>query len=259
MRAFGKGFSMFLDKLLEENKQISQNEAFALASYELVKACVGVRDKHGIPIVALDLAGAEDGNPPARHKQAYHFAHQNFMHLTVHAGEAYGPESIHQAVTELYPERIAHGFHLFDKEKIADPKIQDKDAYLDQLVQYIAGRRTTIEVCLTSNLQTIPELGSIKRHPFALMLANGLSVAICTDNRTVSKTTVTNEVLLAVKNFELSWEQFCDVILYGFKRSFYPGTYVEKREYVKKVYARIKQLEQQCLGEKWDNSGHCVA
>ncbi|EKE01042.1 MAG: hypothetical protein ACD_21C00232G0002 [uncultured bacterium] len=247
MRSFGKGFSQFFDQLLEVHKQNSLNEVFAIASYELAKACVKTRDKCGVPIVALDLAGAEDGNPPARYKQAYHFAHQNFMNLTVHAGEAYGPESIHQAVTELYPDRIGHGFHLFAQDKITDPKIQDKEEYIRQLVQYIADRRTTIEVCLTSNLQTVPGFENIKDHPFARMLDSHLSVAICTDNRTVSKTTVTKEIMLAVQNFNLTGDALRDVILYGFKRSFYPGAYTEKREYVKKVYARFKLLEKQYL------------
>jgi Adenosine deaminase len=167
------------------------------------------------------------------------------MNLTVHAGEAYGPESIHQAVTELYPDRIGHGFYLFSQDKIHDPKIQDKNAYIKQLVNYIADKRTTIEVCLTSNTQTIPALKNIKNHSFAHMLDNHLSTAICTDNRTVSKTNVTKEIMLAMQNFNLTGNTLKDVILYSFKRSFYPGSYIEKRNYVKKIVDRYELLEKQ--------------
>ncbi len=64
-----------------------------------MQASLYARDKSNIPVVALDIAGAEDGFPAEEHKEAYHLAHKNFMHKTVHAGEACGPESIFQALT----------------------------------------------------------------------------------------------------------------------------------------------------------------
>jgi adenosine deaminase len=244
MRFFTKGYCLFFDQILEANQHMSPNEIFAMTSLDLAKSCVGIRDKYGVPIVAIDLAGAEAGNPPIHYKKAYQFAHQNFMHLTVHAGEAYGAESIHQAVAQLYPERIGHGFYMFSEDKICDPKIQNKKDYIKRLVKYIAETRTTIEVCLTSNMQTIPALKNIKDHPFAQMLDNHLSVVICTDNRTVSKTNVTKEIMLAIKNFNLTGDALRDVIFYGFKRSFYPGSSNEKRDYIKKIYDRYKLLEE---------------
>ncbi len=40
-------------------------------------------------------------------------AHRSFLNKTVHAGEAYGPESIFEAITDLHAERIGHGCNLF--------------------------------------------------------------------------------------------------------------------------------------------------
>ena len=242
MRYFGRGFSRYYDLFLDAHQHSTLNSVIAMSSFELAQACVKIRDKYNIPIVALDIAGAEAGNPPIHHQKAYHFAHKNLMHTTVHAGEAYGPESIFQAITELYPERIGHGFHLFSKDKIADSTIKDKKKYIEKLTQYIADRRITLEVCLTSNLQTIPSLKIIKNHPFAKMLDNHLSVAICTDNRTVSKTTVTKEIMLAMQHFNLTKDSLKSIIANSFKKSFYPGTYNEKLNYLQQVLTRYDVL-----------------
>jgi adenosine deaminase len=112
-------------------------------------------------------------------------------------------------------------------------------------VQYVADRRVTIEVCLTSNLQTMPELKDIRDHAFARMLLNRLSVALCTDNRLVSNTTVTKEVQLAVDNFDISPERLKHMMIYGFKRSFFPGSYLEKRHYVRQIIDFYEARERQ--------------
>lgn len=245
LRYFGKGFSRYYDLFLDAHQHLNFNSMVAMSSFELAQACVKIRDRLDIPIVALDIAGAEAGNPPIYHHQAYHFAHQNFMHTTVHAGEAFGPESIFQAIATLYPERIGHGFHLFSRDKITDIKIKDKKEYLEKLIQYIADRRITLEVCLTSNLQTIPALKTIKNHPFAKMQDEYLSVVLCTDNRTISKTSVTKEILLAIQNFNLNQDSLKSIIVNGFKKSFYPGTYKEKLSYLQQVLIRYDNLTKQ--------------
>ena len=250
MRAFGKGFADYFDMLLDAHQYLDPQMVYSLASYELVKACVAIRDKYGLPIVGFDLAGAEAGHPAEDHRLAYHYAHKHFLHLTVHAGEAYGPESIFQAITDLYADRIGHGYYLFDTGKIADPEIDDPDGYVRQLSQYVAERRITIEVCLTSNLQTNPSIGNIKNHQFGKMLDERLSTTLCTDNRTVSKTTVSKEILLAHNTFNLSTRALKNIIIYGFKRSFFHGTYTEKRKYVRSVIDRYELLEKQYFGDK---------
>ena len=67
----------------------------------------------GLPVVGFDLAGSEAGNPASDHEQAFEFAKRRFLKTTVHAGEAYGPESIFQAITDLHADRIGHGTFLF--------------------------------------------------------------------------------------------------------------------------------------------------
>jgi len=245
MRSFGHGFSEYFDMFLSAHRYSDPPTIHALASYELVRACVKARDKAGIPVVGFDLAGAEAGNPAEIHQQAYHYAHKHFMHLTVHAGEEYGAESIFQAITDLHADRIGHGYCLFDVEKISDPAITDPADYVRRLAQYIADRRITIEVCLTSNLQTNPAIGSIARHNFRRMLEAKLSCTLCTDNRTVSKTTASREIEQAVRTFQLHGETLKDLIIYGFKRSFFPGTYAEKRRYVRQVIDRYELLARQ--------------
>jgi len=170
-------------------------------------------------------------------------AHKNFLKKTVHAGESFGPESIFQAITELYADRIGHGVHLFNTKMIHSEDIKNKKAYVDSLVQYIGDRRITLEVCLTSNMQTIPDFTDLRAHSFGKMREAGLSVTLCTDNRTVSNTTATDEILKAVETFDINHKQLKDIIAYGFKRSFYPGTYLEKRNYVRQVLDAYEAAE----------------
>ena len=75
-----------------------------------------------------------------------------------------------------------------------------------------------------------------------------LSTTICTDNRTVSNTTVTRELMLAVEHLGLDLHDLKSIIIYGFKRSFWPGTYLEKRAYVREVIDYYEKMEKEHLG-----------
>jgi len=105
---------------------------------------------------------------------------------------------------------------------------------VEDLAQFIADRRITIEVCLTSNQQTSYEYRRLEQHPFGRMMKHKLSVTLCTDNRTVSNTTVTDEFAKAVRYFSLNLKQIKNLVVYGFKRSFFPRSYGEKRAYVRR-------------------------
>jgi adenosine deaminase len=247
-RFFTRDYSKYYNTFIDVHKYSNPNLIFSMASLELVKACVAIRDKHNIPIVAIDLVGPEAGNPPIHHKDAYHFAHQNLMHLTAHAGEASGPESIFQAVTELYARRIGHGFFLFSKDHLLDTSVKDKGLYIKRLVQYLAESSITIEVCLTSNLQTIPGLNSINDHPFAQMLDNHLSTTICTDNRTIGRTTVSNELLLALQNFSFDEDKLQSVVLNGFTKGFYASSPSERAQFLAQVTTQYKRLVEEYRG-----------
>ncbi len=119
LRSFG-AYSEYLSSFLNSHPFSDSKSLFGLCSLELVQGIVKCRDRFDLPIVAIDLTGAESGNPPKDHWRTFQFANENFLGKTVHAGEAYGPPSIFQAITELYTERIGHGFYLFDVTKIDD-------------------------------------------------------------------------------------------------------------------------------------------
>ena len=233
MRMFTGGFSDYFKKFVMVHKYTPNENIYALASLEMAQAVVALREE-GFPIVAFDLAGSEDGYPAGDHIKAFDYIHKHFISKTVHAGEAYGAESIFQAITELHADRIGHGFHIFSPEKILSSLIKNKENYIQKLAQYIAEHRITLEVCLTSNLQTMPELqNDLKKHSLQKMLDARLSITLCTDNRLVSNTTVTNEINLAVNNFNISPNHLKNILIYGFKRSFFKGSYQEKRDYVR--------------------------
>lgn len=245
MRMFDYGFSEYFDKLLDVHKHSERKWIFSLASQELVKASIEARDQYNIPVVGFDLAGMEKGYPAVDHKLAYSLAHKNFLKKTVHAGEDYGPESIFQAITELHADRIGHGVHLYNPKLIRNKEIKDKQAYIRDLAEYIGDRRITLEICLTSNMQTNPDLVELKNHPFKKMSESKLSVTFCTDNRTVSSTTVTDEIFKAVQTFNINRKDLKDIVIYGFKRSFFYGTYLKKRKYVRSVIDYYDKIERQ--------------
>lgn len=235
MRKFAKNFSPYFRDLLTVCNYMPQDDAFATASLELARALVDIRDRRGIPIVSFDLAGEEYGYPAETHRAAYQYALKNFMCRTVHAGEAFGPASIFQAITDLYADRIGHGLHLFHEDMAPGKTPAERKKYVHDLIQYISDRRITVEVCLTSNMQTTPALKKLSDHPFGKMEQERISTTFCTDNRLVSNTTVTNEIALAVENFNISPDRLRNIIIYGFKRSFFPRSYLEKRRYVRQV------------------------
>ncbi|MDP3542691.1 MAG: adenosine deaminase family protein [Elusimicrobiota bacterium] len=241
MRRFKKGMSPYYADMLRLMEHAPKDEVYAAASLELARAGVELAQE-GLPVVGFDLAGEEAGYPPADHWAAYQYAHNHFVRKTVHAGEAYGPESIWQAITQCHANRIGHGTFLFAQDMIQDPKIVDRKKYVEDLANYLASQRIGIEVCVTSNLQTIPSLKSLDRHPIRQMIDHGLSVSICTDNRLVSNTTVSREVELVVKHAKVTRVELKRLIVAGFKGAFFHGTFEQKRAFVKSVSARYDYL-----------------
>ena len=240
MRNFSSGMGGYFDTLLDVLSCSEKKDVIITASKQAVRSALKARDVHGVPVVAFDLAGEEDGYPAGHHFAAYDEAHRNFMRKTVHAGEAYGPESIYEAITRCNAERIGHGTFIFASERVVDPEIVDKNAYVDAIADYVATRRITVEVCPTSNMQTIPEFkGDMLRHPVRKMLDYGMSVAICTDNRLVSHTTSSRELALVADACELDDAAFKRLVLAGFKGAFYYGSYAEKRRFVKRAADKI--------------------
>jgi adenosine deaminase len=256
MRLFSPELSRYYNALLAIHPYIPYRRVASLASETLVRVAKKCRDDLLIPVVALDIAGAENGFQNSVHKEAFDLAHSYFLNKTVHAGEAFGPESIKQAVRDLHAERIGHGYHLFSEELVFDEQnALDKAGYIRHLVKYVCDRRINVEVCLTSNLGTMPQL-ELKDHALGKMLAHGVSVSLNTDNRLMSNTTMVDEIRKAVDTFGISPIQLRVLVLNGFKRSFYPGSYQERRQYVRQVgkyfdYLLKKHRLEETMTDPW--------
>ncbi len=170
-------------------------------SVELAELAVAYKNRG---VVGFDLAGPEENYPAKDHEEAFRLVLKNNINITIHAGEAYGPESIHQAVHYCGAHRIGHGTHL--KE--------DGD-----LMNYINDHRICLEICLTSNLQT-KSVPSLEEHPFKFYRDYGLRLSLNTDNRLMSNTSVTDELCLAYDAFDLSMDDIKSIIIDGFKSAF---------------------------------------
>ncbi|MFP4065471.1 MAG: adenosine deaminase [Bacteroidales bacterium] len=160
-------------------------------------------------VVGFDLAGAEYNYPARDHLESFNLILSNNVNVTIHAGEAYGPDSIHQALHYCGAHRVGHGTRL--KE--------DGD-----LLNYVNDHRIPLEVCLSSNVQT-QATRTMENHPFKFYLDLGLRVTLNTDNRLVTKTTMTDEYYLAYKNFNLSPQNILDLLINGVKSAFIPFEY----------------------------------
>ncbi len=157
-------------------------------------------------VVGFDLAGAEENHPAKHHREAFYRILNNNINSTAHAGEAYGPDSIHQALHYCGAHRIGHGTRL--KE--------DGD-----LLNYINDHRIPLEICITSNIQT-KAAPSYAKHPLKFYYDYGLRVTINTDNRLISNTTLTKELWLAAKYANLNMDDLKIILVSGFKSAFLP-------------------------------------
>jgi adenosine deaminase len=172
-------------------------------------------------VIGFDLAGAEVNFPAKDHKDAFQLILKNNVNCTAHAGEAYGPESIAQAIHFLGSHRIGHGTRLRE----------DGD-----LLNYVNDHRIPLEVCLTSNVQT-GAVTSLQAHPLKFYFDYGLRVTINTDNRLITDTTVSKELWMAHKELGLSLEDLSTIIVSGFKSAFLP--FREKQDMLREVNAEI--------------------
>jgi adenosine deaminase len=187
-------------------------------SIEMAELAVSFRDRG---VVGFDIAGAEHGHPPIEHQRAFQIAADANMGVTIHAGEAFGPASIHQAVHYCGARRIGHGTRLWE-----DP----------DLLGFVNDYRIPIEVCLTSNVQT-RATPTLEEHPLRIFYDQGLVVSLNTDNRLMSATTMTDEFLIAHQALGFSWDQLCELTIMGFQSAFLP--YKDKAALVAAVEAEI--------------------
>ena len=175
-------------------------------------------------VVGFDLAGAENNYPARDHLGAFSLILSNNVNVTIHAGEAYGPDSIHQALHYCGAHRIGHGVRLRE----------DGD-----LLNYVNDHRIPLELCPSSNVQT-GAVKNISEHPLKFYLDLSLRVTLNTDNRLITNTTMTDEYWLAYKTFDLSPQNILDLIINGVKSSFMP--YEVKKSYLRDVKRKAIKL-----------------
>ncbi|NQV15768.1 adenosine deaminase [bacterium] len=173
-------------------------------------------------VIGYDLAGTEENFPAKDHLEAFYLIRNNNVNVTLHAGEAYGPASIHQAIHYCGANRIGHGTRLRE----------DGD-----LMNYINDHRICLELCLTSNLQT-GSIDKINNHPIRFYHDYGIRVTLNTDNRLISGVTLVDEYMLAHKTFNFNMLDFKDFIIAGFKSAF-----LEHRERTKLIKEVAHQID----------------
>ncbi len=150
-------------------------------------------------VVGFDIAGPENGFPPSAHLSAFNALHQAFVPVTIHAGEAAGKDSIHEAVALCHAQRIGHGARI-----VEDMDIVDGQGQLGRLAEWILDQQIPLELCPSSNLQTDIG-GTIADHPITGLKDLGFAVTINPDNRLMSGTSVSREMRLLVD--EAGWTQ----------------------------------------------------
>jgi adenosine deaminase len=199
------------------------------SSLEMAELAVAYK---GRGVVGFDLAGAEYDHPAKHHRAAFQLVRDNNINVTIHAGEAYGPESIAQAIHVCGAHRIGHGCRLRE----------DGD-----LLHYVNDHRIPLECCPSSNVQT-GAVRDLSSHPLKLYFNLGLRVTVNTDNRLVTDTTVSKELWLCHTQMGMSVRDLKSIIMAGFKSSFLP--FHERHGYLRRVGQELA---------RFDDDGHVRA
>jgi adenosine deaminase len=196
-------------------------------SLEIAELAVAFRDRG---VVGFDIAGDENGHPPKKHIDAFQYIRNRNFNITIHAGEAFGIESIWQAVQICGAHRIGHATRLIEDITVQGNRIEK----MGSLANFIRDKRIPMEICLSSNVQT-GATKNIDEHPFNLFYRNGFRVFLCTDNRLMSNTSLTKEMFLAIKHFNLNLNDLEKLTLNAMKSAF-----IHYDERIRIIYDIIK-------------------
>ena len=205
-------------------------------SLEIAELAVAFRNRG---VVGFDIAGDEYGHPPKKHLDAFQYIKNRNFNITIHAGEAFGVESIWQAVQICGAHRIGHATRLLEDMVVHNARIEK----MGSLSHYIQDKRIPLEICLSSNIQT-GAAPSLDEHPFGLYFRNHFRVLLCTDNRLMSNTSLGKEMGLAVKHFNLSLRDLEKLTINAMKSAFihYEGRLKLIYDTLKPGFAKIREL-----------------
>ncbi|GAA1895339.1 adenosine deaminase [Williamsia serinedens] len=180
----------------------------AARSREIAELAVRFRDRG---VVGFDIAGAEAGHPPSRHLDAFEYMRANNAPFTIHAGEAFGLPSIHEAISFCGTDRLGHGVRVMDDIELPSgtgPSGRDvRGAQLGRVANYVRDKRIPLEMCPSSNVQT-GAVASIAEHPFDVLARLRFRVTVNTDNRLMSDTTMSKEFGVLADQFGYGWADF---------------------------------------------------
>jgi adenosine deaminase len=183
-------------------------------SMEMAELAVDFRNQG---VVGFDLAGEEGGYPPKKHVDAFHFIQRQNFNITIHAGEAFGKESIWQAIQWCGAHRIGHATRLIEDMKIKNGEVQS----MGPLAQYILDKRIPLEICMTSNVHT-GAVAKLEEHPFNIFYRYKFRVMLNTDDRLMSNLTLSDEYANAVEVFGLTLADLEKLTINAMKSAFLP-------------------------------------
>jgi adenosine deaminase len=183
-------------------------------SMEIAELAVAWRDRG---VAGFDIAGAEAGHPPTRHLDAFEYLQRENSHFTIHAGEAFGLPSIWQAIQWCGADRLGHGVRIIDDIKVDE----NGTVHLGRLAAYVRDQRIPLEMCPASNVQT-GAVDSIAEHPIGLLTRLRFRVTVNTDNRLMSRTSMTDEMCALVDAFGYTLEDLRWFTINATKSAFLP-------------------------------------
>jgi adenosine deaminase len=186
----------------------------AARSRDIAELAVRHRDAG---VVGFDIAGAEAGNPPTRHLDAFQYIQRANFHLTIHAGEAFGLPSIWEAIQFCGAERLGHGVRIVDDISVS----RDGTYELGRLAAFVRDRRVALEMCPSSNVHT-GAAPSLAEHPIGLLRRLRFRVTVNTDNRLMSDTSMTEEFAALVDAFGFGWDDVEWLTINAMKSAFVP-------------------------------------
>jgi adenosine deaminase len=171
---------------------------------EIAELAVRHRDNG---VVGFDIAGPEKGFLPINHKAAFEYLSEQLFPITVHAGEGDGVASIKDAIVSGRALRIGHGVRLIEDVMFSRAEGDTDVVVLGEVAEWVHDRGIALELSPSSNLQTgaISMLGeTMSDHPFDILYELGFKVTVNTDNRLMSRTTLTRELELLMSTFGYS-------------------------------------------------------
>ncbi|GAA0968414.1 Adenosine deaminase [Nocardioides aquaticus] len=183
-------------------------------SMEIAELAVAWRDRG---VAGFDIAGAEAGFPPTRHLDAFEYLQRESSHFTIHAGEAFGLPSIWEAIQWCGADRLGHGVRIVDDVEVGE----DGSVRLGRLAAYVRDTRIPLELCPASNVQT-GAAASIAEHPIGLLRDLRFRVTVNTDNRLMSDTSMSAEMLALVEAFGWGLTDLRWVTINAMKSAFLP-------------------------------------